>query len=662
MPASLSSTRPPAEPLSWRTPGGSLVHAGRRYLLALALSVLALGARFALTGQLPPAGFPFLTFFPAVLLSAYWGGLGPGLLATGLSIISAWYFFMAPEFQFSDLSRPDTVALVFFSVVLLVDCVVIDVMKNALARVRRTEARLRGTEHRLRLVLDRLPASVSILDLDGTRREVNQATQSLGPIERHTLVGRKYWEAPWWSDDPLRRQMVQEAVERAARGEVVHFDAELQTLDRRRRTLSVEIAPLREPDGQITALVASGVDVTERVQAMAELRRSQADALAAAARAERDQRLLDAVFNAVPASIIVADAQGRLLRMNRANERIWGVAPYSTQIAEYGEWKGWWAGDSPAAGRRIAADEWGLARSLRTGRECKDIVEIEPFGSPGKRLVTLLSSAPVLDPLGVVVGGVVVQVDITDRIQAERALREADRQKDTFLATLSHELRNPLAPIRSAAHIIRLSPGTDERALRAAGVIERQSAQLARLVDDLLDVSRLNFGSLTLQRQRVDLRQVVQDALETSRPLAEANQHQLVLNLCASPLPVDADHTRIAQCVSNLVNNASKFTPAGGRIEVDVAPLDGHWATVTVTDNGQGIEPDMIERVFELFTQERRSGMGGNSGLGIGLALVRRLVQMHGGQVHARSDGPGKGATFELRLPLRRRDSDVAGA
>lgn len=639
-------------------PGGALVRAGSRYLLALALTAMALGVGFALTGQLPSTCFPFLTFFPAVLLATYWGGLGPGLLATGLGIASAWYFFLALPSQFPHLSRPDTVALAFFSLALMVDCVVIDVMKRALARVRRTEARLRGTEHRLRLVLDRLPVSVSILDTDGARREVNQATQSLGPIERGTLVGRKYWDAPWWSDDPLRRQMVRDAVERAARGEVVQFDAELRTLDRSQRTVSVEIAPLREPDGQITALVASAVDVTERVQALADLRRSRAAALEAVARAERDQRLLDAVFNAVPAGIIIADAQGRLLRMNRANERIWGVAPYSTQIAEYGDWKGWWAGDSPMAGQRIAADEWGLARSLRTGRECKDIVEIEPFGRPGKRLVTLLSSAPVLDPQGAVVGGVVVQVDITDRIQAERALREADRQKDTFLATLSHELRNPLAPIRSAAHIIRLSPAADPRAQRAAGVIERQSAQLARLVDDLLDVSRLNFGSLTLQRQRVDLRQVVQDALEASRPLAEANQHQLLLTLCAEPLPVNVDHTRIAQCVSNLVNNASKFTPAGGRIQVDVAALDGRWATVTVTDNGQGIEPAMLERVFDLFTQERRSGMGGNSGLGIGLALVRRLVQMHDGQVHARSDGPGKGSTFELRLPLQRQDSD----
>lgn len=527
---------PPRRYASWLPQKGmpSLV---ARYGLAAVLTGLALLLRFSLQGVLPPQGFPFLTFFPAVLLSAYLAGLGPGLTATGLSVAAAWYFFMPPAGEFGPLSKPDLVALLFFTAVLLIDTFVIDVMNNALQRLRQVEARLLDTDHHLRA--------------------------------------------------------------------------------------------------------------------------SRADALAAAEVADRDRGLLDAVFNAVPAGIIVADADGRLLRMNRANARIWGLAPYSTSIEGYGDWKGWWAGDSPQAGQRIPPHEWGLARSLRTGQECNDIVEIEPFDRPGTRLVTLLSSAPVLDPAGAVVGGVVVQFDITDRIQAERALREADRQKDTFLATLSHELRNPLAPIRSAAHVIRLSPGTDARAERAAAVIERQSAQLARLVDDLLDVSRLNFGNLQLQRQRLDLRQVVETALETSRPLLEAGRHRLEVRSADRPLPVYADETRIAQCVANLVNNACKFTPAGGAVEVDIRAIDERWASVTVTDNGQGIAPDMLEKVFELFTQEQRSGMGGNSGLGIGLALVRRLVQMHGGQVQARSEGVGRGASFEIRLPLGRREADV---
>ncbi len=644
-----------------RLPGVRDAPAFARYGLAVTLCALALASRYALAGQLPPQGFPFLTFFPAVLLSVYLAGLGPGLVATGLSIFSAWFFFMDPPGPTTLLSRPDLVALVFFSLILLVDCIVIDVMNHALSRLRRTEIRLRDSEHRLRLVLDRLSPAISVLDLDGTRREVNEATLALGDLPRHALVGRPFWDAPWWRADAGRVQLAREAVQRAARGEVVRFDAELPMGAGPPRTLSFELAPAREPDGRITALVACGMDVTERVQALAEVRRSRVQALAAAEATERERRILEATFNAVPAGIIVADADGRLLRMNRANARIWGIAPYSTSVDGYGEWKGWWAGDSPHAGERIAPQDWGLARSLRTGRECTDIVEVEPFGQPGVRLVTLLSAAPVLDPAGRVLGGVVVQVDITDRIQAERALREADRQKDTFLATLSHELRNPLAPIRSAAHLIRLAPSADERVLRAAAVIERQSAQLARLVDDLLDVSRLNFGNLALQRTRTDLRRVIDSALETSRPLIESSGHTLVLDLPSTPLPVEVDETRIAQCIANLVNNACKFTPGPGRVEVRATAQDARWAQVTVSDNGQGIAPDMLERVFELFAQERRSGMGGNTGLGIGLALVRRLVRMHGGDVQVRSAGPGQGASFEIRLPLREADTGGDG-
>ncbi len=242
---------------------------------------------------------------------------------------------------------------------------------------------------------------------------------------------------------------------------------------------------------------------------------------------------------------------------------------------------------------------------------------------------------------------------LASRIRAEAALREADRQKDTFLATLSHELRNPLAPIRAAAHVIRLSEQSDERVRNATAVIERQAAQLARLVDDLLDVSRLTFGRLKLQREVVDLRMVVDSAIETSRPMIQARGHDFSLRLPAHPVMVEADVTRVAQCVSNLLNNACKFTPApGGRVSVVLEAAPAGNACIRVQDNGHGIAPHMRARVFELFEQERRNGLHGNTGLGIGLALTRRLVEMHGGTVSVRSDGEGCGAEFEILLPL----------
>lgn len=633
-------------PARWRTSPAVV-----RYSVAVALWALALAGRFALGGVLPATGFPFLTFFPAVLVSAYLAGIGPGLVASALSVAAAWYFFIGQARTFDHLSQPDVVALAFFAAVLLVDCVVIHVMNHSLDRVRETERHLRESQDRLRRVLDRLPVSVSILDLDGTRREVNEASFMPSGSTRGALVGQPFWQAPWWARDPERQQQVRSAIEQAAHGQTVRFDTELAAGRGPARVLSLEVAPLREAAGRISALVTCGVDITERAQALADLVHSRADALAAAAAAERERRVLDATFNAVPAGIIVADASGRLVRMNRANERIWGIAPYSTDIEGYGDWKGWWAGDSPRAGQRIESHEWGLARSLR-GEECTDIVEIEPFGQPGKRLVTLLSSAPVLDPAGQVVGGVVVQVDITDHIRAEQALREADRQKDTFLATLSHELRNPLAPIRSAAHVLRLTFQADPRTRNAVAVIERQSAQLARLVDDLLDISRLNFDNLTLERAWVDLREVVDAALETSRPALEAAGHTLSVRLPAQPLMVQVDATRIAQCIANLLNNASKFTAPPGRIELEVVAQPGQQVVVRVADSGQGIAAEMLERVFDLFIQDQRSGMGGNTGLGIGLALTRRLVELHGGRVRAHSEGQGRGALFEIVLPM----------
>ncbi len=437
-----------------------------RYALAVGLTGLALAIRLALVGLLPAQGFPFLSFFPAVLITTFVAGLGPGLLASGLSIAAAWYWFMGLPSTFAGLQVSDFIALAFFSAVLAVDCVVIQVMNNALARAHRAERQVRETGDRLRLVLDKLSAQVALLDPDGTLREINEAPLVLHGLQREDLVGRCLWELPCWAGDPVRQQRVREAVARAARGETVRDDAQITARGGETMTVDCQLAPLAGDDGAVQALVASFVDVTPRVRALADLEQSRAEAVSAAAAAERERRLLDATFNTVPAGIIVADAQGRLLRMNRANRRIWGIAPYSESIEGYGEWKGWWAGDSPRAGQRILPHEWGLARAVMHGEECTDIVEIEPFDRPGQRLVTLLSAAPVLDPAGRTVGGVVVQVDISERIEAERALREADRQKDTFLATLSHELRNPLAPIRSAAQVLRLSPQPDPRRRR----------------------------------------------------------------------------------------------------------------------------------------------------------------------------------------------------
>lgn len=238
--------------------------------------------------------------------------------------------------------------------------------------------------------------------------------------------------------------------------------------------------------------------------------------------------------------------------------------------------------------------------------------------------------------------------DITARKTAEDALHQANRRKDEFLATLAHELRNPLAPIRSAAEVLRLLERDDPRLLRAAAIIDRQVTQMVRLVDDLLDVNRITRGEIALHREVIDIARVVHAAVETSRPLLEASRHDLQLSLPFTTLQVNADAARLAQALSNVLNNAARYTPAGGRIELTVAREDGR-IMITVRDNGAGVPRERLDDIFEMFTRATPADAVG--GLGIGLALVRRIVQMHEGEVRARSDGLGTGTTIEMWLP-----------
>jgi PAS domain S-box-containing protein len=241
-------------------------------------------------------------------------------------------------------------------------------------------------------------------------------------------------------------------------------------------------------------------------------------------------------------------------------------------------------------------------------------------------------------------------IDITERKEAEQTLHEASRAKDEFLATLAHELRNPLAPIRTGLEILKKDAGNGPPSQRARGIIERQLVHMIRLIDDLLDISRITSGKIHLEKKPMALRTVIESAVETSRPGVEAGQHQLDIDLPAEEIQVDADFTRLAQSVSNLLNNAAKYTPAGGRILLQVR-RDGADALIRVQDNGVGIPPEMLERVFQLFAQVGRTIERSQGGLGIGLSLVRSLVELHGGSVTAESAGAGQGSTFTIRVP-----------
>jgi CheY-like chemotaxis protein/nitrogen-specific signal transduction histidine kinase len=249
--------------------------------------------------------------------------------------------------------------------------------------------------------------------------------------------------------------------------------------------------------------------------------------------------------------------------------------------------------------------------------------------------------------------------DVTQQWQAEKNLVEADRRKDEFLATLSHELRSPLAPIRNALELIEDGAVDAHTQLEAAHVIRRQVDQLTRLVDDLLDISRITRGKIELRKQDVELSAVVNNAVETARPTIEPAGHELVVNLPDAPVLLHADSARLSQVFSNLLHNAAKFTPAGGRIELNAA-CDGGEIVVSVSDNGVGISREALVYVFDMFRQVDHSLERSQGGLGMGLSIVRRLVELHGGTANAQSEGANMGSQFTVRLPLAATKATVA--
>jgi PAS domain S-box-containing protein len=278
------------------------------------------------------------------------------------------------------------------------------------------------------------------------------------------------------------------------------------------------------------------------------------------------------------------------------------------------------------------------------------------LGVDGKWHHILARGVPISDDAGKILCWAGINLDISALKQTEQALQEADRRKDEFLAMLAHELRNPLAPIRNAVQVMRMMDTPDRQLHWARDVIDRQVEDLTHLVDDLLDVSRITQGKVTLKKERVDLESVVTRAVETSRPLIDARNHRFTITLPPETVQLEGDLTRLGQVVSNLLNNAAKYTEEGGEIWL-AAEREGDELVLRVKDTGIGIPAETLPHVFDLFSQADRSLDRSQGGLGIGLTLVRSLVEMHGGKVEALSDGPGRGSQFIVRLPSRPEDA-----
>lgn len=265
---------------------------------------------------------------------------------------------------------------------------------------------------------------------------------------------------------------------------------------------------------------------------------------------------------------------------------------------------------------------------------------------------------PMPGPGGDITEWVGTCLDIDDKVRSEQEMLDADRRKDEFMATLAHELRNPLAPIRNAVHILERRGHVDRQLAWARDIIARQIEQASRLLDDLMDASRIKEGKVELRKSRITLDSVLEQAIEVSRPLLEQHGHHFELNVPAGPVYLDADPARLVQVFTNLLNNAAKYTDPGGRVSLSLR-LQREHAVVSVVDTGIGLDPDMLSMIFDVFTQVQPGGKQAQGGLGIGLALVKSLVELHGGQVEARSEGLGRGTEFLVRLPTSLRRTDA---
>ena len=409
--------------------------------------------------------------------------------------------------------------------------------------------------------------------------------------------------------------------------------------------------PIFDAAGKLLCIYHVTIEVTAQKKAEEALRLSRREALEAARQAEAGRARLDAVLQAAPVGIVLADASGRVLESNAAHDALWcRDCPPADKPLDFAEWKGWWADGSARHGQPVLDDEWPLALALHGQTSEPHLIEIETFDAARQRRIVVCSAAPVRAPGGAIDAAVVVVLDMTERLRAEAALREADRRKDEFLAMLAHELRNPLAPIMAAAELLAQGGAAPEAVRQASGVIARQARHLTGLVDDLLDVSRVTRGLVVVDKGRIELGAVLAEAVEQVQPLVASRRHRLDVDVEGAPLVVSGDAKRLVQVVANLLNNANKYTPEGGRIELRLAQ-DGPDYVLTVLDDGIGMEPQLVARVFDLFTQAERTPDRSQGGLGLGLALAKSLVELHGGTVKAESAGLGKGSTFTVRLP-----------
>ncbi len=496
---------------------------------------------------------------------------------------------------------------------------------------KREETRLaaaqaaRETDTRFRRIADVAPVMIWVADPTGSCSFLSRSWYEFTGQTPATGIGYGWIEAIHRDDRHLIEKAFMQATQRE---ESFRIEYRLRRHDGSYRWAIDSAAPHRDENGEFLGFLGSVIDVTERVEAERVVRANE----------ERFRTLA----NSIPQLAWMARPDGHIFWYNQR----W----YDYTGTTFSEVEGWgWSKVHDAVELPRVVKK--IKRHFASGEPWEDTFPIRRHD--GEMRWHLSRMLPIRDEDGRVMLWFGTNTDITDQREMEQALRETDRRKDEFLATLAHELRNPLAPIRNALEVIRLAPEDHMSTESAHAVIERQLHQLVRLVDDLLDLSRISRGIIQLHEERVDLATIVRSAVETSLPLIEELEHDLTLSWPDEPLFVNGDVTRLAQVFSNLLNNAAKYTPPGGKIDLKVERR-GEKAVVVVTDNGVGIPTHMLKKIFDMFTQVDMSLERSYGGLGIGLTLVQRLVEMHGGSVVAESGFPSGGSRFTVALPATR--------
>lgn len=520
-------------------------------------------------------------------------------------------------------------------------------VRERTAELERTNAALVLERERLRATLTSIGDAVVTTDTHGRVASLNPVAERLTGWSDAEAAGQPLIDVCHIVDESTEKTIESVAFRciREASSVDVGDKAVLIARDGRRIPIADSAAPIRAVDGEITGCVLVFHDVSESRAAQEAIRQGADE--------------LRALFESTPVAIFKAeDAVGNLITGNRAACDLVDVSSKSniSLAAAHAD-----LGLIPYIvyheGTPVEIADLPLQRAMRTGEPIRDL-DLDLHFPDGKVKHVTFHAIPLRDRDGKIRGGYAMGIDVTSlkrlerelRLQAEQ-LRQADRRKDEFLATLAHELRNPLAPIRNALYILQHEDVSAAASRDACASMTRQMNNVVRLVDDLLDVSRITRGLLELQKRPVDFCQIVHSAIEASTPLIHLFNHHLHLDLPVGPVFIEADELRIAQVISNLINNSAKYTDPGGNIWLS-ARADDDFVTLRVRDDGMGISDEMLERVFDMFTQATTTRGRSHGGIGIGLMLVRKLVELHGGTVTAHSDGQGKGSEFVVTLPV----------